>query len=70
MYTREKLSITYIDFNTDSTALAACIHAQVNLCVCDSRCELVGAYTHVSARMKTSKVSLRNSPLSILPSFF
>lgn len=70
MYTREKLSITYIDFNTDSTALAACIHAQVNLCVCDSRCELVGAYTHVSARMKTSKVSLRNSPLSVLPSFF
>lgn len=70
MYSREKLSITNIYFNTDSTALAVCIHAQVNTCVCDSRCVLFDACTHVSACMKTSKVSLRNSPLSILPSFF
>lgn len=70
MYSREKLSITNVYFNTDSTALAACIYAQVNMCVCDSRCVLADACTHVSACKNTSKINLRNSPLSILPSFF
>lgn len=59
MYSREKLSITNIYFNTDSTALAACIYAQVNMCMCDSRCVLVDACTHVSACKNTSKINLR-----------
>lgn len=69
VYTRGKLSTTNIYFNTDSIVLSVCVRAQVNMCVCGSRCVLGGTCTHVIAYMWTSDVNLSNSPLFRLLSF-